>query len=134
MSSRLKERLERLGPVRGVDRVASGSPVDLVLRAGPDRAKIKTIDATMALARRGMTLLRAKRAIEAMLADGEVAVGVPTVEDWAALARDLTKAGVETARRVIASAHSAATLAGLSAAGRSDGARRAWLAGFCRSF
>ena len=98
MRSKLKERIERLGPVRGVDRIASGSPVDLVLRPGPDRAKIKTIDATMALARRGMTLLRAKRAIEALLDDGEVSVEVPTVEDLAALARDLRKAGIEAAR------------------------------------
>jgi putative transcriptional regulator len=98
MSSKLKERLERLGPVRGVDRVASGSPVDLVLRPRHDRARIKTIDATMALARRGMTMLRAKRAIEAVLDDGEVAVEVPTVEDFAALARDLSRAGVEAAR------------------------------------
>ena len=98
MQSKLKGRLERLGRVRDVDRVASGSPVDLVLRPGPDRAKIKTIDATMALARRGMTMLRAKRAIEAMLEDGEVAMEVPTVEDLDALARDLRKAGVEAAR------------------------------------
>ncbi len=98
MQSAFKERLERLGRVWGVDRVASGSPVDLVLRPGPDRAKIKTIDATMALARRGLTMLRAKRTIEAMLEDGEVAVEVPTVEDWTTLARDLRKAGVEAAR------------------------------------
>jgi putative transcriptional regulator len=100
MSSRLKERLGRLGRVRGVDRVASGSPVDLVLRPGPDRARIKTIDATLALARRGMTMLRAKRAIEAMLDDGEVAVEVPTVEDLDALTRDLRNAGIEAARIV----------------------------------
>jgi DNA-binding transcriptional regulator YiaG len=52
----------------------------------------------MALARRGMTLLRAKRAIEAMLDEGEVAVEAPTVEDFAALVRDLRKAGVDAAR------------------------------------
>src|SRR5262245_31146237 len=98
MRSRLKERLERLGRVRGVDRVASGSPGDIVLCPGPDRARIKSIDATMSLARRGMTLLRAKRAIEGMLKDGEVAVGVPTVEDFATLAGELRKAGVEVRR------------------------------------
>lgn len=52
----------------------------------------------MALARRGLTMLRAKRAIEAMLDDGEVAVTAPTVEDFDALARDLGKAGVDAAR------------------------------------
>jgi putative transcriptional regulator len=66
-----------------------------VLRPGPEGAKIKTIDATMALARRGMTMLRAKRAIEAMLDDGEVAVEVPTVEDRDALAAELRKVGIE---------------------------------------
>jgi putative transcriptional regulator len=71
-----------------------------VLRPGPDRARIKTIDATLALARRGMTMLRAKRAIEAMLDDGEVAVEVPTVEDLDALTRDLRNAGIEAARIV----------------------------------
>jgi DNA-binding transcriptional regulator YiaG len=45
-----------------------------------------------------MTLLRAKRAIEAMLDDGETAVEVPTVEDLAVLLRDLRKAGLEAAR------------------------------------
>jgi putative transcriptional regulator len=68
-----------------------------VLRPSPDR-EIKTIDATMALARRGMTMLRAKRAVEAMLDEGEVAVAVPTVEDRGALARELRKAGVEASR------------------------------------
>ena len=52
----------------------------------------------MALARRGMTLLRAKRAVEAMLDDGEITVGVPTVEDYATLAGELRKAGVEVRR------------------------------------
>jgi putative transcriptional regulator len=106
MQSKLKERLGRLGPVRGVvskarlrhDRVASGSPVDLVLRPGPDRARIRTIDAIMALARRGMTMLRAKRVIEALLDDGEVAIEVPTVENVSVLASELRKAGIEVAR------------------------------------
>jgi putative transcriptional regulator len=43
-------------------------------------------------------MLRAKRAVEAMLDDGEVAVAVPTVEDLATLAGELRKAGVEVAR------------------------------------
>ena len=51
----------------------------------------------MALARRGMTMLRAKRAIELMLDDGEVAVEVPTVESVPTLASDLRKAGLEVA-------------------------------------
>ena len=103
MRSKLKERFARLGPVRGVDRVRSGSPADLVLRPGADPSKLKTIDATMALARRGMTMLRAKRAIEVMLADGEVVVGVPTVENLSTLAIELRKAGVKAASIVTGS-------------------------------
>lgn len=98
MQSKLKERLGRLGRVQGVDRVASGLPVDIVLRPEADRARIKTIDAAMALARRGLPMLRAKRTMEAMLDDGEIAGRVPMVEDTATLARDLREAGVEVAR------------------------------------
>ena len=47
-----------------------------------------------------MTMLGAKRAIEAMLADGEVVVGVPTVENLSTLAIELRKAGVKAARIV----------------------------------
>jgi putative transcriptional regulator len=44
-----------------------------------------------------MTMLRAKRAVEALLEDGRVFVDVPTVEDPAALAADLASAGVAAA-------------------------------------
>jgi DNA-binding transcriptional regulator YiaG len=49
----------------------------------------------MALARRGMSMLRAKRAIEAMLSIGEVAIEAPRVERLAALATELRKAGIK---------------------------------------
>jgi putative transcriptional regulator len=47
-----------------------------------------------ALAGRGLTMLKAKRAIEALLEDGRVFVNLPTVEDHAALKRDLAQAGI----------------------------------------
>ena len=97
--SKLKARLERLAPVRDIDRVSSGSPADLVIRPADGLAKVRTIDATMALAKRHMTMLKAKRAVEAMVETGEAIVHVPTVESAAALARDLRAAGV-AARRV----------------------------------
>lgn len=50
-----------------------------------------------ALARRGLTMLKAKRAIEALLADGRVFVDLPTVESRNALAEDLQSAGVVAA-------------------------------------
>ncbi len=97
MNSELRERFARLGPVRAIDRVASGSPAVFVLRLPPGGPAPRTVDAMLALARRGMTMLRAKHAVEAMLADGRVFVDIPTVEDPAALANDLASAGVAAA-------------------------------------
>ena len=95
----LKGQFTRLRRVRAVDRVSCGSPADLVIRPSDGLAKVRTIDATMALAKRHMTLLKAKRAVEAMVETGEAIVHVPMVESTAALARDLRAAGV-AARRV----------------------------------
>jgi putative transcriptional regulator len=50
-----------------------------------------------ALARRGLTMLRAKRAIEALIEDGRIFVNLPTVEDPQALAADLAHAGIAAA-------------------------------------
>ncbi|HEX2528266.1 MAG TPA: helix-turn-helix domain-containing protein [Geminicoccus sp.] len=46
------------------------------------------------MARRGMTLLGAKRALEEMLASGRAFVAVPTVEDADVLMSELAAAGV----------------------------------------
>ena len=97
MDSKWKERFARLGPIRDIDRVPPGSPAVFVLRLPSGGPIPRTIDAMHALVRRGMTLLRAKRAIEAMLEDGRVFVDVPTVEDTAALAADLAAAGIAAA-------------------------------------
>jgi DNA-binding transcriptional regulator YiaG len=67
-----------------------------VLRPGPDLAKIKTISAAESLARRGLSMLRAKRAIEAMIEQGEVFIRVPLVEDVKIFVRELAKAGIKT--------------------------------------
>ena len=93
MDSSLRERFARLGPIRGVDRVASGSPGTFVLRRKLDHEIPLTIDATFALARRGPPLLKAKRTIEAVLEAGRATIALPTVEDEAALIGDLDKAG-----------------------------------------
>ena len=74
MESSLRERFARLGPIRTIDRVASGSPAVFVLTPMPDRAGIKTVTAAIELARRGIPLLRAKRALEEMLAEGRTYV------------------------------------------------------------
>lgn len=98
MSSKLKARFAQLGPVQAVDRVRSGSPVDLALRPARDLARIKTVDAARALARRGLTLLRAKRTVEALVGTGEAVVHLPAVEAIAALVDELRAAGIASAR------------------------------------
>lgn len=96
MNSSLKAQFARLGPVRGVDRVASGLPADVVLR--PAARSPKSVTAALALARRGLTLLRAKRTVEAAMEHGEAVVRVPMVEDVAQLAADLADAGFKMAQ------------------------------------
>ncbi len=88
-----RERFERLGPVRTIARVASGSPAVIALRLADEASALRSIDATFALARRGMSMLAAKRAVEAAMAGSRAVVEVPMVEDAAALAADLAAAG-----------------------------------------
>lgn len=85
----------RLGPIRPVD-PACGSPAVFVLRLLPDR-RPGTVDGALVLARRGMTLLRAKRAMEQLVETGRCYIDLPAVEDAAALACDLAQAGIAAA-------------------------------------
>ncbi len=97
MDPSLRDRFARLGPVRAIERETSGSPAVFVLRLQPDNARPRAIDAIHALARRGMTMLRSKRAVEALLDKGRVFVDLPTVEDTGALIQDLAGAGIAAA-------------------------------------
>lgn len=94
MDSSLKEQFARAGRTRELDRVPSGSRAVVALRPDPSPDKLKTVTAAIALARRGISLLKAKRAIEEMLASGRAVVQLPTVESPAALASDLADSGV----------------------------------------
>jgi putative transcriptional regulator len=98
MKSSLKARLERLGPVRGVDRVKSGSPAVIVIRPRPGNSpgRVKSVDAALALARRGLSLVKAKHVIEEVLEKGEAIVELPTVENVRHIASDLAMAGLQT--------------------------------------
>ena len=60
------EQASNVWAVRDVPRVASGSRVVVSLRPAANR-DVMTVPATLALAKRGLSLLRAKRAIEEML-------------------------------------------------------------------
>ena len=90
----LPEGFARLERARIAPRVQSGSPVGLLIKRAGDIRRIKTIPAIVALFRRGMVLLRAKRAVEAMVAEGKAFVLVPKVESPDALKRELAAAGV----------------------------------------
>ncbi len=98
MRSKLKERFERLGPVRGVDRAHSGSSVDLALRSQGKPTNIKSVDAALVLAACGVSLLRAKRLIEAVVEAGEAFVHLPIVGSVEAVAEELRRAGISPAR------------------------------------
>jgi DNA-binding transcriptional regulator YiaG len=98
MKRELKARLERLGPIPAINRARSGSPVNLILRPDGALAKVKAIDATGILARRGVSVVKAKRTIETMVEHGEVRVHVPTVENIKMLSRELKVVGVRAAQ------------------------------------
>jgi DNA-binding transcriptional regulator YiaG len=97
--SSLRERLERLGPVRDIDRVSSGSAEDFVLSAARGPERIDVASAATSLARRGVSLLKAKRAVEAMLEGARSYIHLPTVEDAEALCTELARAGVSASLR-----------------------------------
>jgi DNA-binding transcriptional regulator YiaG len=66
----------------------------LVLRPRLDLEKVLTVTAVLALAKRGASLVRSKQAVEDALEHGRAIIELPTVEDRAALARDIEAAGM----------------------------------------
>ena len=80
MDSSLRERFARLGPVRVVDQNKSGSPAVVLLRLEPGQDISRPVDAMLALTKRGIAMLRGKRAVEALLSDRRVLVELPLVE------------------------------------------------------
>ena len=92
-----KERFARQASGKARDLVPSGSPAVLNLRVNPEAPNVNSIGAIEALMRRHMPLLKAKRAIEAVLSDGCNYLQVPKVEDAEALRAELEGAGL-TAR------------------------------------
>jgi putative transcriptional regulator len=89
----LRERFARPGRSRGVDLVPSGSPAILSLKIKGALADVRTIDAMVALRRRGASLLKAKRAVEAAVERRANVIVAPTVEDIGALGRELERCG-----------------------------------------
>jgi putative transcriptional regulator len=100
--SKLKEGLERLGPVRAAhpeDSALSGGPAEIVIRPLDHRRSVKMIDATRALVACGTGMLYAKRSLETMLTAGLVAIKVPRVDNLAVLAKKLRDAGVHVQKQ-----------------------------------
>jgi len=88
-----KERFTHQANGRALDLVHSGSPVILNLRPNPDAGHVDSIAAIETLARRGVPLLKAKRTIEAVLAEGSYYLHVPKAESVDVLCAELTSAG-----------------------------------------
>ncbi|QLQ20589.1 MAG: hypothetical protein HZT43_21455 [Exiguobacterium profundum] len=90
-------RLAQQGRVQAIPRVSSGSAEEIVLK--PGRRSPDVVTATLALAKRGTTMLKAKRAVEKALEDGDAVIDLPTVESFAMLAAELEAAGLAVRSR-----------------------------------
>lgn len=91
--SALRAKFERLGPTRDIDRVSSGSPEILSLALGPRLDAVKAIGAALALRKRHVPTLKAKRAVEAAIARKPAVLRAPMVEDLNSLAAELRDCG-----------------------------------------
>lgn len=91
--SSLREQFERLGRIQGVDPILSGSPAIVSLRLVGRLEETKSVEAVIALRRRGAPTLKAKRAVEAALERKANVLEVPTIESLRALAEDLRRFG-----------------------------------------
>ena len=91
--SSLKERFARLGPTQDIELAPYGSREVVSLSLGPDIRVAKTVSAVLALRKRHVPALKAKRAVEAALEKKSVALVAPVVEDLSMLAAELRACG-----------------------------------------
>jgi putative transcriptional regulator len=82
-----------VGRIRGIDPVRSGSPAIVSLRLIGSLDQTKSVEAVIALRRRGAPTLKAKRAVEAAMERKANVLDVPTVESPHAFAEDLWRFG-----------------------------------------
>jgi len=94
MDPGLRGQFSRLGVVRGLNRLPPGPPAAFILRLVPGQPDIRRVDGMLALARRGMAMLAAKRAIEELAESGHVRIRIPAVGDQGLLRHDLAAAGI----------------------------------------
>lgn len=90
----------KFGPrvqIRDIDRVPSGSPARYVLKA--EAPFHRTVSAAEALAKRGLTLLQAKRLVTRLAEGSSIALEIPRVEDRTLFERELKRLGIGAERR-----------------------------------
>ncbi|MCG4274679.1 hypothetical protein K6W40_15350 [Acetobacter senegalensis] len=97
----MKAEFARLGPVRAISRVRSGSRARFALTLTREGwPALNSIAATMALSRRGLTMLAAKKTVEDLIrqsseqAEGHAIVLLPMTDTIEAVISDLAKAGI----------------------------------------
>lgn len=86
-----REKLQRLGAVRQIERVASGPPETVTLLR--ESARLNPIAATISLAQRHLPLTEAKAAAERAMDGAPATTTLPMVEDFSLLERELNAAG-----------------------------------------
>jgi hypothetical protein len=91
--SALKEKFARLRPTQAIDFVPSGSSEVVALRPAADLRCVSTIDAILALRRRGLSMLKAKRGIGVALKESSAVLTIPVVENIPTMERELRDAG-----------------------------------------
>jgi putative transcriptional regulator len=69
-----------------------------MLRLPPNSDAPRSIDAMFVLARRGLSMLKAKRHIETLLEQGKTFVHLPIVEDPQTVTNELVAAGIDAVR------------------------------------
>src|SRR5438477_131510 len=97
------ELREKFGPrvrIRAIDRVPYGSPARYVLTA--EQSFHRTVTATESLAKRGLTLLQAKRSATRLANGQSIAVEIPKVEDRESFERELRRIGIVAELRDLA--------------------------------
>lgn len=93
MQSSLRRRFERLGSVRVVEK-NHGTPIVLTLTAAGDENPVNVIAGSMSLARRGLSLLTAKRTMEAVAGGIETTFDLPSADRPSDLVGELALAGL----------------------------------------
>ena len=92
-----------MGPTQAIDHVKFGTAAVFALRlTEKGLPAVRAVSAALTLAKRGLSLRDAKRAVEDLLESGATVVELPTVENGAAVVRDLALAGVDARGQVSA--------------------------------